>query len=671
VSDTSPDLDLDLGGAGGGGGIDVVVGGEESGGASAVNFELIQDSALASSSGAQADVPQLRPVDAPGESSDTWLLAGLKAVAQAIGVDVESFGALSVDPWADYIWANTGVEGGFPAKVPTSLAYALADQTQPSAGPTVALAPAWHVDTELEIGADAPAASTDGSVGLVDDLTAGRSFGDGSSSATGGEGSTSGGGLSRGAPEGTSPPDPALLHLSNGDALPSDTQYQGYIWTDMFALAYYTSASTGGVYTVLLSDPAHQSLVASARGSIGGGAVAQAPAAPTAVPDPSGNLRPLATSTGGVGAAPPPAAPPPRAPVPLELQQALDEFAATPPEEDPPTPTMEEALAYGRFLDELGKYRQAAPRSPPPDEPSPFAPGGSLSGPGPDGAPSAGDGAGGGNNRGSPGVGGAPRTGGEAGNDEAGNEDLSGASGTSGRGHAPRGLSSAEQEQLGDALLVIVALASLGVGAPGALVRALGPAAQPFLKVAAIGKAAYSLSQVKSEKDPGLPSAAIDGIIAMSMIPPMGGGPKAVADAATEIKGPADATAEAVDGSTTIEGYRVGPHGSMPSPRPGAQSHHGVMSRWMESKYGSGYNPNDAPGVLLSDEAHNATRATYNTWRAETKRQLGGTFDWAKVSEEQMRDLAERMFDAANVPEAVRSEYWRQFNNFRHGLGGK
>jgi hypothetical protein len=546
VSDTSPDLDLDLGGAGGGGGIDVVVGGDGGGGASADNFELIQDSPLASSSGAQADVPQLRPVDAPSESGDTWLVAGLKAVAQAIGVDVESFGALSVDPWADYIWANTGVEGGFPAKVPTSLAYALADQTQPSAGPTVALAPAWHVDTELEIGADAPAASADGSAGLVDDLTTGRSFGDGSSSATGGEGSTSGGGLSRGAPEGTSPPDPALLHLSNGDALPSDTQYQGYIWTDMFALAYYTSASTGGVYTVLLSDPAHQSVVASARGSIGGGAVASAPSVPLVVPDPSGNLRPLAISTGGVAAPPPPAAPPARAPVPLELQQALDEFAATPPEEDPPTPTMEEALAYGRFLDELGRYRQAAPRSPPPDEPSPFAPGGSLSGPGPDGAPSAGDGAGGGNNRGSPGVGGAPRTGGEAGNDEAGNEDLSGASGTSGRGHAPRGLSSAEQEQLGDALLVIVALASLGVGAPGALVRALGPAAQPFitalrpilqaadpfLKVAAAGKAAYSLSQVKSESDPGLPSAAIDGIIAMSMLPSTGGPLKG----ATELK---------------------------------------------------------------------------------------------------------------------------------------
>ena len=105
----------------------------------------------------------------------------------------------------------------------------------------------------------------------------------------------------------------------------------------------------------------------------------------------------------------------------------------------------------------------------------------------------------------SPGVGGAPRTGGEAGNDQFGNEDLSGASGTSGSGHAPRGLTSAEQEQLGDALLLIVARAALGVGAPTALLRALGPAARPFiaaLRAAAIAKGAYSVSQITSEKDP-------------------------------------------------------------------------------------------------------------------------------------------------------------------------
>jgi RHS repeat-associated protein len=115
---------------------------------------------------------------------------------------------------------------------------------------------------------------------------------------------------------------------------------------------------------------------------------------------------------------------------------------------------------------------------------------------------------------------------------------------------------------------------------------------------------------------------------------------------------------------------RVGPHGEMPSPRGGAESHHGVMSRWMEENF-TNYDPSKAPAVLMDAESHNATRGAYNTWRAEMRRGMGGTFDWSKVTKADMRALSDRMFDAARVPRSVRAEYYAQFENYLSTLTPK
>ena len=69
--------------------------------------------------------------------------------------------------------------------------------------------------------------------------------------------------------------------------------------------------------------------------------------------------------------------------------------------------------------------------------------------------------------------------------------------------------------------------------------------------------------------------------------------------------------------------------------------------------------------------SHNATRGVYNTWRAEMRQKMGGIFDWAKVSEADIRALSDRMFNAAKVPPDIRAEYYQQFQNFLKTLTRK
>ncbi len=105
----------------------------------------------------------------------------------------------------------------------------------------------------------------------------------------------------------------------------------------------------------------------------------------------------------------------------------------------------------------------------------------------------------------------------------------------------------------------------------------------------------------------------------------------------------------------------------MPTPRPGQQSHHGAMSAWMKEHF-PGYDPNKAPAVLMPEANHRATFGVYNTWRAEMRQKMGGTFDWSKVSESEMRSLSEKMFDAAQVPANIRQEYWDWFVRMQGAL---
>jgi hypothetical protein len=120
--------------------------------------------------------------------------------------------------------------------------------------------------------------------------------------------------------------------------------------------------------------------------------------------------------------------------------------------------------------------------------------------------------------------------------------------------------------------------------------------------------------------------------------------------------------------SKGVEGlYKVGKHGEMPSPRPGQHSHHGLLSAWMKKHYAN-YNPDKAPAVLMPEKMHIATFGVYNKWRAKMAKAMGGKFDWAKVTETEMYELSEQMFDAAKAPASIRQEYWQEFAKMKTAL---
>jgi hypothetical protein len=122
--------------------------------------------------------------------------------------------------------------------------------------------------------------------------------------------------------------------------------------------------------------------------------------------------------------------------------------------------------------------------------------------------------------------------------------------------------------------------------------------------------------------------------------------------------------------------WYVGPHGSMPSPRPlfggqVSQSHHGVNSVWLEANY-AGFDADAAPAILMrNDPFHNATRGVFNTIRSEIAGQQGVSprgVDWAKVSPGTAWRIAEEQFNAGQVPQWARNEYYRQLNRYLDSL---
>ena len=114
--------------------------------------------------------------------------------------------------------------------------------------------------------------------------------------------------------------------------------------------------------------------------------------------------------------------------------------------------------------------------------------------------------------------------------------------------------------------------------------------------------------------------------------------------------------------------YVLAKHGAHPSPRPvGSQSHHGVMSAWMRAHF-SGYRASEAPAILMATSKHRKTFGVYNRWRARMRGAMGGKFDWKNVTEQQMQELSESMFDAADVPSQLRTEYWEWFERMKSAL---
>jgi hypothetical protein len=117
--------------------------------------------------------------------------------------------------------------------------------------------------------------------------------------------------------------------------------------------------------------------------------------------------------------------------------------------------------------------------------------------------------------------------------------------------------------------------------------------------------------------------------------------------------------------------FYVGKHTDI-TPRPtGVQSHHGVNTVWMDAKY-SNYSMNNAPSVyMLNNPNHNATRGVFNTWRSEIATQQGvsiANVNYSLVSKDEILKLAERQFDAADVPRIVRDEYYKLWDDYLNTL---
>ncbi|UIA87326.1 hypothetical protein LU631_21785 [Erwinia tracheiphila] len=97
------------------------------------------------------------------------------------------------------------------------------------------------------------------------------------------------------------------------------------------------------------------------------------------------------------------------------------------------------------------------------------------------------------------------------------------------------------------------------------------------------------------------------------------------------------------------------------------ENHHGVLDIWMSKNvpsYGGKY-PTNSPTIALSADNHAATKATYRDWlKQKTGKPVGGKVDWSTVSNREMKNLSEKMFDAANVPAASRDAYYRAVNQY-------
>lgn len=83
--------------------------------------------------------------------------------------------------------------------------------------------------------------------------------------------------------------------------------------------------------------------------------------------------------------------------------------------------------------------------------------------------------------------------------------------------------------------------------------------------------------------------------------------------------------------------FQVANHDDMPSPSPGLNSHHGVMSAWMEANFPA-YDADLASAVLMSEANHRATFGVYNRWLVEMNAEQGGTLDWSNMPQSNARD---------------------------------
>ena len=102
----------------------------------------------------------------------------------------------------------------------------------------------------------------------------------------------------------------------------------------------------------------------------------------------------------------------------------------------------------------------------------------------------------------------------------------------------------------------------------------------------------------------------------------------------------------------------------------GLENHHGVLDVWAKNNiddYKS--RASKSTTIALKKEQHDATKRVYRDWLYEkTGKRVGGKINWDEISPREMQDLSEKMFDAANVPQEARNNYYREFNKYIYGL---
>jgi hypothetical protein len=95
-------------------------------------------------------------------------------------------------------------------------------------------------------------------------------------------------------------------------------------------------------------------------------------------------------------------------------------------------------------------------------------------------------------------------------------------------------------------------------------------------------------------------------------------------------------------------------------------NHHGVNDVWAKNNI-PGYPSRavDNPTMALSVDGHKAAHRAGNDYLRET---MGSVQGQAKnLSPRQMQEMAERQFDAANVPMEARQNFYNEFNRYIYG----
>ena len=77
----------------------------------------------------------------------------------------------------------------------------------------------------------------------------------------------------------------------------------------------------------------------------------------------------------------------------------------------------------------------------------------------------------------------------------------------------------------------------------------------------------------------------------------------------------------------------------------------------------------DSTTIALTKSQHDATKEVYRDWLRENYgKPVGVKVDWKNISPREIFNLAERMFDAAKVPQIARDNYYSEFNRYIYGL---